>query len=105
MDERHTQATAALASMLREAHQVLDMERNEYIDIARQVVTVRTVLDEYRAALAAATERAEANATEVHILGERVRIECERRDQARRERDAANARADALAARLREVEG
>lgn len=55
-------------------------------------------------ALADATERAEANATEMHLLGERVRIECERRDQARRERDAAIVRADALAARLAEVD-
>lgn len=43
----------------------------------------------------AATERAEANATEVHILGERVRLECERRDEARRERDAAIKERDA----------
>lgn len=111
MDERHRQAVMALSVMLHEAQGVRDVERNRDIDIGGEVVTVRTVLDEYRAALAAATERAEKLAGlleyEVKAHNDTRRKLCSAEGGEslyKRMAEEAEARADALAARLAEVD-
>ena len=97
MEARHTQAYHAIADMLQGAQGVRDAERHRLIDIRSEAILVRTVLDEYRTALAAATERADVQAHRSARLLEAAQI-------MESERNAERHRADALAARLAEVE-